>query len=372
MRFSVISAYFKKEIKELYRENLLWYLYGIPFLFIILFGYGIKMEVIDSRTLILDYDRSKSSYELVSKFENSKYYNVDVATISTQDGLDQIKRDEKDLIIIIDSGFQKNLLKGQKVHIGVFSDGSFPLRAKTLEGYATGTIYDFFLDKMTNSSQINKLILINNRNLFNQALRDEEMIIPGLIAFILLVVPAMMSTFLIVREKENGTIFNFYASPISKSEFLIAKLIPVLILQAFNIFVLWFIAIYLFDLPFRGSFSLYVATSFLYLIISSSIGLLASVVTSSQIVAIIFVAVITVIPGFLYSGMIMPISSMSGEAYIMAHIYPVMYLTHLMYDVFLVGDGFNGSQNISYFLILILYAIILFILSYIALGKKLK
>jgi len=372
MRLSVIRAYFKKEIKELYRENLLWYLYGIPFLFIILFGYGIRMEVVDSRTLIIDYDQSKSSYELISKFEHSKYYDVDVATIPTKEGLDKIKRNEKDLMIIIDSNLQENLLKGQKVHIGVFSDGAFPLRAKTLEGYATGTIYDFFLSKMGSSTQLNKLIMINNRNLFNQGMRDEEMIIPGLIAFILLVVPAMMATFLIVREKENGTIFNFYASPITKSEFLISKLLPVLLLQTVNIFVIWFIAIYMFDLPFRGSFVLYVATSFIYLIISSSIGLLASVVTSSQIVAIIFVAIATVIPGFLYSGMIMPISSMSGEAYVIAHLYPVMYLTHLMYDVFLVGDGFNGNQNISYFFILILYSIILFILSYITLGKKLK
>jgi len=372
MRYTVIKAYFKKEMKEMIREKLIIYLYVIPFLFILLFGYGIRMEVLDTRTLIIDNDRSKLSYELAGKFEHSKYFNTDVQTLSESDALQLIKQNKKDLIIIIEPGFQKLLAKGQKVHLGVFTDGAFPLRAKMIEGYAMGTIYDFFLEKFKHRLDIKGLITINQRNLFNQAMRDEEMIIPGLIAFIYLVVPAMMAAFLVVREKEKGTIFNFYASPIKKEEYLLAKLIHIFFLQSFNIIILWLIAVYLFDLPFRGSFTLYFVSSMIYLIISTSIGLLASVVTSTQIVAIILVAIVTVIPGFLYSGMIMPISSMGGEAYVVAHLYPVMYLTHLMHDVFLVGDGLSASQNILYLLILIGYAIILFALSYLFLRKRLK
>jgi ABC-type multidrug transport system permease subunit len=372
MRISVIKAYFKKEIKELVREKLIIYLYLIPFLFILLFGYGIKMEVLGTRTLVIDHDRSELSYGLASKFEHSKYFNTEVQTLSEADALKLIKQNKKDLIIIIPSNFQKHLQKGQKVHLGVFTDGSFPLRAKTIEGYATGSIYDFFFDKFKNRVDLKGLITINQRYLFNQAMRDEEMIIPGLIAFIFLVVPAMMAAFLVVREKEKGTIFNFYASPIKKEEYLFAKLIHIFFLQSFNIIILWLMAVYLFDLPFRGSFLLYCASSMIYIVISSSIGLLASIVTSTQIVAIILVAIVTVIPGFLYSGMIMPISSMGGEAYIVAHLYPVMYLTHLMQDVFLVGDGLSSDQNIQYLLILLGYAVVLFVLSFILLKKRLS
>ena len=371
MRLSVIKAYFKKEIKELVREKLIIYLYLIPFLFLLLFGYGIRMEVFGSRTLVIDHDRSALSYGLASKFENSKYFNTEVQTLSETDALKLIKLNKKDLIIIIPSNFQKHLQKGQKVHLGVFTDGSFPLRAKTIEGYAMGTIYNFFLEKFENNLDLKGLITINQRYLFNQAMRDEEMIIPGLIAFIFLVIPAMMAAFLVVREKEKGTILNFYASPIKKEEYLFAKLLHIFFLQSFNIIILWLIAMYLFDLPFRGSFTLYFVSCMIYIVISASIGLLASVVTSTQIVAIIFVAIVTVIPGFLYSGMIMPISSMGGEAYIVAHLYPVMYLTHLMQDVFLVGDGLSSEQNVLYLLILVGYAVVLFTLSFLLLKKRL-
>ncbi|MEA3372938.1 MAG: ABC transporter permease [Campylobacterota bacterium] len=373
MKYAVIKAYFKKEMKEMVREKLIIYLYVIPILFIFLFGYGIRMEVLGTRTLIVDQDRSKLSYELAAKFEHSKYFNTDVQTISESDALKLIKQNKKDLIIFIEPGFQKLLAKGQKVHLGIFTDGSFPLRAKTIEGYAMGTIYDFFFEKFKYRLDAMKgLISINQRNLFNQAMRDEEMIIPGLIAFIYLVIPAMMAAFLVVREKEKGTIFNFYASPIQKGEYLLAKMAHIVFLQSFNIIILWLIAIYLFDLPFRGSFTLYFVSSFIYLIISASIGLLASVITSTQIVAIILVAIVTVIPGFLYSGMIMPVSSMGGGAYVIAHLYPVMYLTHLMHDVFLVGDGLDASQNILYLLILTGYAMVLFALSYLFLKKSVK
>jgi ABC-type multidrug transport system permease subunit len=202
-------------------------------------------------------------------------------------------------------------------------------------------------------------------------MRDEEMILPGIIALALLIAPAILSALLIAKEKETGTIFNFYASPLRKSEFIIAKLTPVFLLHSVNVVVLFLWAVYLFDVPFRGSFVLYLLTGMLYIFISISIGLLVSIVASTQIVAIVATMVVTIIPAFLYSGMLMPISSMTGISYVEAHVYPTMYYTHLLYDYFLVGDGLGAPKNRLYLLILAGYASVLFTVGALLLKKRL-
>jgi ABC-2 type transport system permease protein len=369
MRIGVIKAYFKKELLDIYRSKLILMVYIMPSMLLILFGYGIKTEVTHTRTLIINNDQSKVSYDLVSTFEHSKYFNSEIKNLSENKALNLIKQDKKDLIIIIPEAFEKHLIKGLKTSVGVYIDGSFPSRAKTIENYVNGVIYDAIM-KRSGPEADRALITINARNLFNQSLRDEDMIVPGVIGLVLLIAPAVLSALLIVKEKENGTIFNFYSSSVKKSEFLAAKILPVLLLHGINIFILFLWAIYLFGLPFRGSFLLYTFSSFIYIIISLSVGLLVSIITSSQIVAYVLTLIITIIPGFLYSGMLMPISSMEGESVIEAHIYPVMYYTHILYDVFLVGDGLSASKNLLYLLILVGYAIILLCIGSLLLKKK--
>ena len=216
------------------------------------------------------------------------------------------------------------------------------------------------------------LILINNRNLFNQAMRDANAIVPGLIGLVLLVAPAILAALLIVKEKEKGTIFNFYSSPLTPQTFLFAKLLPAFLLHSVNIFILLLLALYIFNLPFRGSFFLYWFVSELYILISISIGTLISIITSRQIVAVVLSIIVTIIPGFLYSGMLMPISSMDGASQIEAHIFPVMYYTHIVYDTFLIGQGLASEKIQLYLGILILYIFILFGIGLKLLKKELK
>ena len=372
MNIGVIKAYILKEFKELIRTRMIFIVYAIPIIVIVLFGYGIKLDVTHSRVLIIDNDQSKLSRELIEKFKHSKYFNATELNISESKALKLIKQAKKDAVIIIPNSFEKRLIKNQKVNIGVFIDGSFPNRARTIENYIEGVIIDDLQSYAPKTLISTNVININPRSLFNQAMRDEDAIVPGLIGFVLLVAPAVLSALLIVKEKEEGTIFNFYASPISKEDFLIAKLTPPFILHSLNIFILFLIAVYLFNVPFRGSFTLYWFSSELYILISLAIGLLVSVVTRSQIVALVLTVVITVLPGFLYSGMIMPISSMSQESYIEAHMFPVMYYNHIIYDTFLIGEGLNSRKIILYLIILTIYASVLFILGRLFLKKELK
>jgi ABC-type multidrug transport system permease subunit len=239
-----------------------------------------------------------------------------------------------------------------------------------MESYVKGVVLDAAAGLIHTGTKGS--IIINQRTLFNQAMRDEDAIVPGLIGLVLLVVPAIIAALLIVKEKEKGTIFNFYASPLGKTEFLAAKLIPVFLLHSVNIFILLLWALYLFNVPFRGSFWLYWAASELYILVSISIGILISVVTKTQIVAVVLTVIVTIIPGFLYSGIIMPISSMVGVSRYEAHIFPVMYYNHILYDVFLVGEGLASEKTQLYFVILALYGVILLTLGTLWLRKEIK
>ncbi|BCD61006.1 MULTISPECIES: ABC transporter permease [unclassified Nitratiruptor] len=371
MKARVILAYMRKEFTELARSKLIYLVYLVPTMILLLFGYGIRLEVTHARVLLLDNDTSKLSIHLISKFEHSKYFTPTISHISEQKALRLMKQAKIDAIIIIPSSFEKRLLHGQKSEIGIFIDGSFPMRALTIQSYIEGTILQAAQDFGAKRG-LNLKILINQRTLFNQAMRDEDAIVPGLIGLVLLVAPALLSTLLIVKEKEKGTIFNFYASPLSKSEFLAAKLIPVFLLHSITIFLLFLLALYIFEVPFRGNFLLFWIASEVYVLISLSIGLLISIITKRQIVAVVLTVIVTVIPGFLYSGILMPISSMKAESYIEAHLFPVMYYNHIVYDTFLIGQSFHSQKNIFYLGILVGFFLFYFLIGLSLLKKEMR
>ncbi|WP_331774447.1 ABC transporter permease [Sulfurospirillum sp. 1612] len=373
MKLRTVQAYMLKEFMELYRTKLIVMVYLLPLMIVILFGYGIRMEVTQARILIIDNDQSQLSRKLTTAFEHTKYFNAQTTFMSENDALKRIKQAKTDVILIIPSSFEKNLYKGLKSELGVFIDAAFPTRASTLESYVQGEILSVAASVTKNlPHQTKGSISLNARSLFNQAMRDEDAIVPGLIGLVLLVAPAILAALLIVKEKEKGTIFNFYASPLSKGEFLLAKILPVFLLHSFNIFILFLVAVYLFDVPFRGNFFLYWFASELYIMISLSIGMLISVITKRQIVAVVLTIIVTILPGFLYSGILMPISSMSGESYFEAHIFPVMYYNHILYDAFLIGQGLASDKILSYLFILLGFLLFFFTSGVMLLKKELK
>jgi ABC-type transport system involved in multi-copper enzyme maturation permease subunit len=372
MKLGVVKAYVLKELTEIIRSRLIVMVYLMPTMVLVLFGYGIRMEVTSARTLIIDNDQSHYSQLLVSKFEHSKYFEATIEKRGEAKALDEIHKAKSDILIIIPESFEKRLLHGQSTQIGVFVDAAFPMRGSTMESYVKGVVLDAAGEMLERLGGKMPTISINQRTLFNQAMRDEDAIVPGLIGLVLLIAPAILAALLIVKEKEKGTIFNFYASPVSKGEFIAAKLIPVFLLHSINIFILFLWATYLFEVPFRGSFLLYWLTSELYLIISLSIGMLISIITRTQIVAVVLTVIVTIIPGFLYSGILMPISSMVGVSRYEAHISPVMYYNHILYDVFLVGEGLASSKTVMYIFILALYAFCMLTLGSFLLKKELR
>ena len=148
MKLTTIKAYILKEFMELYRTRLIIMVYLMPSMIVLLFGYGIRMDVTHARILIIDNDQSKFSQMLTSKFEHTKYFNAKVLHVSEKEALRSIKQAKTDAVLIIPSSFEKRLLHGQKSEIGIFVDASFPTRATTIEGYIKGTVLDIMNPKI--------------------------------------------------------------------------------------------------------------------------------------------------------------------------------------------------------------------------------
>jgi ABC-type multidrug transport system permease subunit len=329
-------------------------------------GYGMNLDTEHVRTVIIDRDKTPTSQRFEQKFYNSKYFNSKTLYISFKSALQLIKNNKADLMVIIPSNFEKDFIKGAVPHIGVYIDGTFPVMSKTIDGYVKSSLQRFFEE----SSYTTQNVTIEARYMFNQSMKTRLAVIPGCIALIILMVPAMFSALMVVKEKERGTIFNFYASDMTKFQFMAGKVIPSFLVNAVTVFILFILAIYFFNMPFKGSFAVYVLSSMLFIFISIGIGLLISIVTDSQVAAIILTAILTVIPGLLYSGITSPIDSMQGIAYYIAHAYPIMYFVKIMYDCFLVGDGFASDLNRFYFLILMLFIIVIYTVDYMLLKKR--
>ena len=364
MFFSVLKGYLFKETRELLRDKVFWFLYAIPVVSFILFATGIKLTVKNVPLAVVDYDNSKLSLEIINSLSHNGYFSVSVIP-SEERAFKELKRGKFEGVLIIPSHFEANLLKGLKTEIGIFSDASYPFRGSTVESYISFSVLQKLYELQP---QKGRFVELNGRFLFNQSLRDENANVPALFAILLLVVPAMLSSLLVVREKEQGTIFNFYTSPVPKAVFLIAKAIPPLVLYSLVFPILLFLSLYLFNVPFRGNLFFFWLSSEVYILTGVAVGVLISVFVSSQVVALIASAIVTIIPGFLYSGMLIPISSFEGISKIEAHLLPVYYYSLISYDSFLVGR--NPLELLGYFLLLLFYPLFFFLTALVFLRKK--
>jgi ABC-type multidrug transport system permease subunit len=355
-----------KEFIEYFRDRTLILTYLLPIVTLFTMGYGMNLDTEHVRTIIIDRDKTPTSKKFEEKFYNTKYFRSKTLDISFKEALDLIKNNRADLLIIVPSNFEKDFIKGAVPHIGTYIDGTFPVMSKTIDGYVKSALQRFFEESTYTLQNVN----IEVRYLFNQSMKTRWAVVPGCIALIILMVPAMFSALMIVKEKERGTIFNFYASDMTKFQFIAGKVIPAFLVNSVIIFILFILAIYPFNMPFKGSFTIYIISSILFIFVSIGIGLFISIITDSQVASIILTAIVTVIPGLLYSGITSPIDSMQGIAYYVAHAYPIMYYVKIMYDCFLVGDGFYSELNRIYMLVLILFIFIIYCVDYLLLKKR--
>ncbi len=337
--FSVqrMLSYAWRESLELRRDpvrSTLALLGSIILMFVI--GYGISMDVEDLSYAVLDHDQTSLSQNYVLSLSGSRYF-IEQAPIRDEQDLDQRMRSgELALALEIPPGFAQDVARGKNVEIGAWIDGAMPMRAETVQGYVQG-IHLSWLQEQSQAKlgiQPAGLISVETRFRYNPDVRSLPAMVPAVIPLLLLMLPAMLTALAVVREKELGSIINLYVTPVTRAEFLIGKQLPYIALAFCNFLLMWLLAVTVFAVPMTGSFLALALATFLFIIISTGMGLLASALTKSQIAAMFFAMLGTLIPAAQYSGLTNPVSSLEGAARVIGEVYPATYMIMISRGVF--------------------------------------
>lgn len=372
-----------KEWREIVRDRLFFALaFVVPSLLMLLFGYGLSLDVENIPLAIIDYDQSALSRDYAHKFTDSRYFSFQGYAQREQEVEKLVVDNTLRAVIIIPPRFGEDLRAGRSTSVQTWIDGTFPFRALTAKGYVTAINAAINLDSL--SAHFSALtgvsrdsiraslqpVRIETRYLYNQEVKSIWSIAPKLIMVILMLSPPFLTALGVVREKESGAIYNVYSSTLSRGEYLIGKLLPYVAISVVNACALTAFALLLFGAPFKGDPLFFLLSTILYVVCTTGIGLLVSVMVNTQVAAMVGTAIVTVVPAVLYSGMIIPIPSLSAVASVIAHLLPGMYYAEIAMGSFLKGVGFASLWLDM--LILALYATALFTAGFLAFHKRPK
>ena len=337
----------------------------------LIIGYGINLDVEDLSFAVLDRDQSTISRNYTLGIAGSRYF-VEKPPISDYAELDRRMRSgELSLAIEIPPGFGRDMERGNRAQIGAWIDGAMPQRAETVQSYVQGLHQHWLAQQAAerqSSGPATNLVTIETRFRYNPNLESIVAMVPGTIPLLLMMIPAMLTALSVVREKELGSIINFYVTPVTRVEFLLGKQIPYIILAMFNFLLLVGLGVFVLGVPLTGSFPTLLGATLIYVMASTGFGLLISSFMRSQIAAIFGTAILTMLPATQFSGMIDPVSSLQGVGAIIGKIYPTAHYLTISRGVF--SKALSFSELRSSFVPLVIAVPVLLTLSVMLLRKQ--
>ncbi len=332
-------------------------------------GYGINMDVENLRYAVLDRDQTTLSQSYANALAGSRYF-IEQPPLSDHAELDRRMRSgELSLAIEIPSGFARDVLRGKNVEIGAWVDGAMPMRAETVRGYVQGMHQHWLAAQLheRTGQRLASSVTVQSRYRYNPDVRSLPAMVPAVIPLLMLMLPAMLTALAVVREKEMGSILNLYVTPVTRTEFLLGKQLPYVLLAMLNFLLMCLLAVTVFGVPITGSFATLALAALVFSVTSTGMGLLASSVTRSQIAAMFFALIGTLIPAVQFSGLIDPVSSLEGSGRLIGSVYPATYMFMISRGVFSKGLGLADLQGA---LLPLLASVPVVMLGAIALLKK--
>ncbi|MBE9547381.1 MAG: ABC transporter permease [Proteobacteria bacterium] len=359
-----IKAIARKEFYHLIRDFRSLYLaFVIPLLLILLFGYALSLDVDNIKTVVVDHDRTYLSRDFIRKLNASSYFNVIGHLTDTRAVTKHLDHGWTKVAVIIPPDWTADIKADRDAPMQILLDGSDPNFAGISRGYITAfveeynrrSLLDFFNRK--GMEKIKPPVEGRIRVWFNEDLESRNFILPGIIAIIIMIVGAMLTSLVIAREYENGTMETIRSLPVRGSEFLAGKAIPYFFIGLIDVLIAVLMGQVLFGIVMKSSFWLMVLASSLYLFVALNLGLLISVITKSQLVANQLAVLITYLPSFLLSDFVFPIGNMPKILEIVTYIVPARYFIDILNGLYLRNLGLNylwPSYLILTFMFLIL------------------
>jgi ribosome-dependent ATPase len=334
-----------RETLELLRDpvRLVMALVGSVILMFVL-GYGINMDVDEIDFAVLDRDQSSTSRDYILSLSGSRYFNEQPPLNSYAEVDARLQTGEISLAIEIPANFARNIQRGDNVTVGAWVDGAMPMRAETAQGYIQGMHMDWLQkqqQQLSASVPQRATINIESRYRYNPDIKSLPAMVPAVIPLLLMLFPSILTSLSVVREKELGSITNFYVTPTRKSEFFIGKQLPYVVLAMVNFLILVGQALFIFKVDLTGSFLTFTLATFFYVLCATALGLIMSAFLNSQIAALFGTALATILPASQFSGMITPVTSLEGLAKVIGEVYPTTYYMIVSRGVFSKALSFN-------------------------------
>ena len=339
-----LFAYSRREALELLRDpiRLGFSLLGTAFLMLV-FGFGINTDVDHIPFAVLDRDKTPESWAYIEELRGS-YYFTERPELSGYDAIEhRIQTGELKVAIEIPPGFGRDLRRNRPTEVGAWVDGAMPFRAETARGYLQG-VHERFLADLTTALGATvpaASASIETRFRYNQDFKSAYAMVPGTLSMLLALIPAILMALAVVREKELGSIVNLYVTPVRRIEFILGKQLPYIGLAFVNFLCLVAIATAIFQVPLKGSFPTLAVGALLYVTATTGYGLFISSFASTQIAALFGTAILTVLPATQFSGLLTPVSALSGLPAVMGHAFPMTYFLPISVGVFTKSLGFR-------------------------------
>ncbi|MBX8815773.1 ribosome-associated ATPase/putative transporter RbbA [Ochrobactrum sp. MR31] len=338
--FQRMASYMWREALELRRDPIraTMALAGSLLLMFVI-GYGISLDVEKLRYAVLDRDQTTLSQNYSLNLTGSRYFKEQPPIIDYDDLDARMRSGELTLAIEIPPGFARDVMRGRNVQIGAWIDGAMPMRAETVQGYVQGIHFQWLAQQITDRTGTAPKgnAVIETRFRYNPDVRSLPAMVPVVVPLLLLMLPAMLTALAVVREKEMGSIINLYVTPVTRTEFMLGKQMPYVVLALINFFLMTLLAVTVFDVQMTGSFWPLLLAALVFSISATGMGLLASAITKSQVAAMFITMIGTLIPAMRYAGLLDPVSSLEGSGRLFGEIYPATHMFTISRGVFSKG-----------------------------------
>ncbi len=341
-----LIAYARCEMLQILRDpvRLAVSFFGTALLMLI-FGYGITFDVEHLTYAVLDRDQTPESRNYIEEFADTRYFDQQ-APLTAYAELDRgLKSGKLSFAIEIPPGFGRDVKRATATEVSAWIDGAMPFRAETVLGYLNGVHLSYLTRlnlRMTGAQTPWQPVQIARRARYNQDFKSIYAMVPSVIGLLLLFIPAILMALSIVREKELGSIVNLYVTPVSRLEFLLGKQLPYVGLAMVNYVSMVALAVFVFQVPVKGSALALTLAALIYSIATTGIGLLISAFTTTQVAALACTAILTMMPALQFSGMIVPVSSLSGIEAAIGYGFPTTYFLKISVGAFTKALSFAG------------------------------
>jgi len=339
-----LLAYAYREALELKRDTirLSFALLGSVLLMFVL-GNGISMDVENLRFAVLDRDQSPESRAYIQNMAGSRYFQQQIPIRNEQELELRMRSGELTVALEIPPQFGHNLRVNRQPEIAAWVDGALPYRGETALGYVQGLHQQYLIDLITEATGTIPQLLptaLALRYRYNQDFRSIYAMVPAVFSLLLVFIPAILMALGVVREKELGSITNLYVTPVTRLEFLLGKQLPYIVVSMVSYFCLLLQAVWLFEVPVKGSLFTLTLGALLYVTTTTGVGLVISTFTRTQIAALFGTAILTMLPTVQFSGLTTPVGSLTGMAYGIGQCFPATYFLIISRGVFTKALGF--------------------------------